>query len=158
CGPLTVVFDDMSVGATSWSWTFPGGTPATSTLQNPTVVYATPGTYDVTLVASNIVGESESTTTGYVTVNLCNAIDEVSPAGFTVSPNPFNTLFSVEIEAANATDIRIIDITGRIIRTLQTNGEQVMVIAADQLPAGIYTIELLKNNEVIGTTKAVKAE
>ena len=158
CAPLTVVFDDMSIGATSWSWTFPGGTPATSTLQNPTVVYATPGTYDVTLVASNIVGESESTTTGYVTVNLCNAIDEVSPAGFTVSPNPFNTLFSVEIEAANATDIRIIDITGRIIRTLQTNGEQVMVIAADQLPAGIYTIELLKNNEVIGTTKAVKAE
>ncbi|HNK98113.1 MAG TPA: choice-of-anchor B family protein [Chitinophagales bacterium] len=158
CAPLTVVFDDMSVGATSWSWTFPGGTPATSTLQNPTVVYATPGTYDVTLVASNIVGESESTTTGYVTVNLCNAIDEVSPAGFTVSPNPFNTLFSVEIEAANATDIRIVDITGRIIRTLQTNGEQVMVIAADQLPAGIYTIELLKNNEVIGTTKAVKAE
>ncbi|HNM07543.1 MAG TPA: choice-of-anchor B family protein [Chitinophagales bacterium] len=158
CAPLTVVFDDMSIGATSWSWTFPGGTPATSTLQNPTVVYATPGTYDVTLVASNIVGESESTTTGYVTVNLCNAIDEVSPAGFTVSPNPFNTLFSVEIEAANATDIRIVDITGRIIRTLQTNGEQVMVIAADQLPAGIYTIELLKNNEVIGTTKAVKAE
>ena len=51
---------------TAWAWTFPGGTPATSTLQNPTVTYNTAGTYDVTLNASNAVGGDINTKVGYV--------------------------------------------------------------------------------------------
>ncbi|MEM8909951.1 MAG: M12 family metallo-peptidase, partial [Bacteroidota bacterium] len=43
CVPLTVNYFDASLGATSWSWTFEGGTPATSTDQNPTVTYLTQG-------------------------------------------------------------------------------------------------------------------
>lgn len=36
----TVTFTDASIGgATSWSWTFEGGTPATSTERNPTVKF-----------------------------------------------------------------------------------------------------------------------
>ena len=35
-----VNFQDQSTGnPTSWSWSFPGGTPSTSTAQNPTVYY-----------------------------------------------------------------------------------------------------------------------
>jgi len=52
CSPVTVNFTDLSVGATQYSWTFPGGTPSTSTLQNPVITYNTPGSYDVTLTAS----------------------------------------------------------------------------------------------------------
>lgn len=49
----TVTFTDLSTGSpTSWSWIFEGGTPATSTLQNPQVQWAVAGTYDVTLTAS----------------------------------------------------------------------------------------------------------
>jgi len=45
-----VNFTDLSTGAvTSWNWTFEGGTPPTSTLQNPVVTYNTTGTFDVTL-------------------------------------------------------------------------------------------------------------
>lgn len=53
CAPQTVTYTDQSAGATAWNWSFPGGNPATSTLQNPTVSYATAGVYDVTLQASN---------------------------------------------------------------------------------------------------------
>lgn len=53
CGPETITFTDQSTGATNWNWVFPGGNPATSTLQNPTVTYPTPGDYDVTLTAWN---------------------------------------------------------------------------------------------------------
>ncbi|NUQ14793.1 MAG: PKD domain-containing protein [Flavobacteriales bacterium] len=54
CAGGTVQFTDISYhGATTWEWTFPGGTPASSTDQNPTVTYATPGLYPVTLVAGN---------------------------------------------------------------------------------------------------------
>ncbi|CAM1333484.1 collagenase [Tenacibaculum aestuariivivum] len=35
----------------SYSWSFPGGTPSTSTLKNPTVTYNTPGEYSATLTA-----------------------------------------------------------------------------------------------------------
>lgn len=50
CSGTNVQFTDQSVGnPTSWNWTFEGGNPATSTLQNPLVNYPVPGVYDVTL-------------------------------------------------------------------------------------------------------------
>ncbi len=64
-------FTDISSGSpTSWSWTFTGGTPATSTLQNPTnICYNTAGTYQVVLTATNINGSDGETKVGYITVS-----------------------------------------------------------------------------------------
>lgn len=60
CQGGTVQFTDQSIGLpTSWNWTFEGGTPATSTLQNPLVTYSTPGIYDVTLTVTK--GPASST-------------------------------------------------------------------------------------------------
>lgn len=66
----SVAFTDLSTNApTSWSWTFAGGTPATSTLQNPTITYNTVGQYNVTLIASNVGGSSSPVTkTAYINV------------------------------------------------------------------------------------------
>lgn len=65
----TVTFTDLSVNEpTSWAWTFAGGSPASSTAQNPTVTYSTAGTYDVTLVATNSAGSDSEVKTGYITV------------------------------------------------------------------------------------------
>ena len=65
----SVTFTDLSTNMpTSWSWTFNGGTPATSTLQNPTVTYNEPGEYTVTLVASNAFGSDTETKTEYISV------------------------------------------------------------------------------------------
>jgi PKD repeat protein len=50
----TITFQDFSTGnPTSWDWTFEGGNPATSNLQNPVVTYNNVGNYDVTLVVGN---------------------------------------------------------------------------------------------------------
>jgi PKD repeat protein len=65
----SVQFTDLSTNATSYSWTFSGGTPSTSTAQNPSVTYNTPGTYTVTLIASNAGGSDTETKTAYITVN-----------------------------------------------------------------------------------------
>lgn len=69
CVNAPVNFTDMTSGATptSWSWQFPGGTPSTSTLQNPTVSYAAAGTYDVTLTVSDGVNQTSYTQTAVVT-------------------------------------------------------------------------------------------
>jgi PKD repeat protein len=61
--------DNSSGGATSWSWTFEGGTPETSTEQNPLVTYNTAGVYDVTLVATGTAGSGSTTKTDYIAVN-----------------------------------------------------------------------------------------
>ena len=69
-----VAFTDASSGeATSWSWSFPGGTPETSAEQNPVVTYNTVGTYDVTLTVNNVNGSDTKTSTGYITVNPASA-------------------------------------------------------------------------------------
>ncbi len=44
--------DFSSLCATDWNWSFPGGTPSTSTLKNPgSVCYATSGPHIVTMIA-----------------------------------------------------------------------------------------------------------
>ena len=57
----TVNFTDESQGAqiNSWSWEFEGGTPATSSVQNPVVTYSQPGTYGVRLTVTNAAGDTD---------------------------------------------------------------------------------------------------
>lgn len=50
--------DNSTNGPTIWQWSFPGGTPAASTLQNPVVTYNTVGIYDVSLTVSNQFGNA----------------------------------------------------------------------------------------------------
>tara|TARA_B110000196_G_scaffold88330_1_gene76640 strand:+ start:309 stop:3716 length:3408 start_codon:yes stop_codon:yes gene_type:complete len=49
-----------------WDWSFPGGTPSTSTLEDPVVVYSGPGTYDVTLKVTDAFGSSTQTITDFI--------------------------------------------------------------------------------------------
>jgi gliding motility-associated-like protein len=51
CRPLVVNFQNNSTGATSYQWYFGNGN--SSTLVNPAVIYANPGKYTITLIASN---------------------------------------------------------------------------------------------------------
>ncbi|TYA52402.1 T9SS type A sorting domain-containing protein [Formosa maritima] len=60
--------DETAPAGTSWAWTFEGGTPGTSTDQNPTVTYAADGMYDVTLEVTNSFGTDTLTLTDYITV------------------------------------------------------------------------------------------
>ncbi len=67
CSPLTVNFTDVSVDAVGWEWTFGDGN--TSTAQNPTHIYSTPGTYTVTLKVTSSLGcTNTKTRTSYVQV------------------------------------------------------------------------------------------
>ena len=60
CVGQTVQFTDQSLfSPTSWNWTFSGGTPGTSTQQNPTVVYNQVGAYPVVLLAANNNGSDQ---------------------------------------------------------------------------------------------------
>jgi PKD repeat protein len=83
-GSLTTTFTDLSTGgATGWTWNFGDGS-AVSHEQNPTHVYSTPGTYDVTLtvVRSSDGTSATKTRTGYITVSSS------APSGGTLTFTP----------------------------------------------------------------------
>lgn len=74
-----VLFTDLSSNfPTSWQWTFEGGDPSSSDLQNPHVKYPNPGTFKVSLTATNSQGTSpEVSVDGYITVSeegLCGTV------------------------------------------------------------------------------------
>ena len=69
CEGKDVQFTDASSdNVTEWLWTFEGGTPATSTEQNPVVIYNTPGTYDVTLEVTAGAGSNQVVYEDLITV------------------------------------------------------------------------------------------
>lgn len=81
CPNALIHFDDYSMldhNGASWSWEFPGGTPSTSSLRNPEVVYSEAGVYDVTLTVTNANGTSTKTVPGMITV-LDPIINDIPP-------------------------------------------------------------------------------
>lgn len=74
CPGLGVQFSDYTAGQpTSWNWSFPGGSPAASTTQNPFVVYNTPGSYSVTLTSTNANGTDAQTFGSYISISSAQA-------------------------------------------------------------------------------------
>ena len=83
-GGGAVNFYDLTTNSpTSWSWSFPGGTPSTSTSQNPTgITYSATGAYTVSLTTTNGFGSNLKTIVNYVRVAgvPMNPVTTVSPA------------------------------------------------------------------------------
>jgi PKD repeat protein len=97
CTNSNITFQDQSYnssvdGTWTWNWSFPGGTPSSSTLQNPVVTYSAPGSYSASLNVSNSVGSNVKTKSNYIyistsTPNLISPVVE----GFEVTAFPQNT-------------------------------------------------------------------
>jgi hypothetical protein len=95
CSGTQVQFlDDSYHSPSSWSWSFPGGTPSTSTSQNPTVIYNTPGTYEVGLTVSNSGGSVSQNKTQYISVVSENGILPIQESFETTTAIPSNNWFS----------------------------------------------------------------
>ncbi len=70
CTGQTVKFwdDSQNASPTAWSWSFSGGTPATSTDSMPKITYNTAGIYPVTYTATTSAGSNSITKTAYIKV------------------------------------------------------------------------------------------
>ncbi len=81
CLPLAVQFSDESLRADRWEWSFPGGTPASSSSRNPSITYQEAGTFPVSLTTYNAAGEHQATYTSYIEV------DEIRSSAFSYTTN-----------------------------------------------------------------------
>lgn len=97
CTNTNITFQDQSYnssvdGTWTWNWSFPGGTPSSSTIQNPIISYSSPGSYSATLNVSNSVGSNVKTKSNYIYINTSSPT-LISPVveGFEVTAFPQNT-------------------------------------------------------------------
>lgn len=87
CSGQSVQFEDNSSGdPISWLWSFPGGIPATSDNQNPSVTYHLPGTYAVTLQITDGQISESITIAGYITVNEVPSVSIINTSDFSSCP------------------------------------------------------------------------
>ena len=83
--------NNVSCGASTYQWYFPGGTPATSNLQNPkNIVYNAPGNYDVKLVVSSSCGTDSTTKVNYIKVYSPTTIITTDTAICIYNSTPIN--------------------------------------------------------------------
>ena len=89
CPGTCTNFTNLSVNATSFIWDFPGANPSVSFDANPqNICYSTPGTYPVTLIATNATGSDTLTLNNFVTVYPFPAPQGISQNGDTLFANP----------------------------------------------------------------------
>lgn len=104
-----VSFTDLSSGnPTSWYWTFEGGVPSHSTLQNPSnIKYATAGSYKVSLTVSDGTKSNTETKTNFIIVYpLVSGAWLPQSTGFTAQYRGINyiSIVSPDVVWANAYD------------------------------------------------------
>jgi hypothetical protein len=67
CAGTSVSFTNTTTGASSYTWNFPGASPATSTLMNPSTTYTSGGVFTASLTALN--GTTTITVTKTLSIN-----------------------------------------------------------------------------------------
>jgi len=149
----TVVFSNFTQNATDYVWHFGDG--STSTEQNPTHIYAQPGTYMVELTADN----NCAADIFQQAVNVNGASSETQEdnwlESFRLFPNPNIGTFTVEMlgQARGDGEINFIlyDALGQVMAREQADfrtGNLVHVFEYGELPAGLYTLAIQNGKEV----------
>ena len=152
----TIVFPDSAFMSNTITWYFGDGD--TSSVEDPVHIYTASGTYTVMLVIS----DSCATDTVIRVINIL--IDPLGIQGAEISkpirlwPNPAGdgwNIYENEIPAA-ASGWRLYDIYGRMVRSGNIESG-ILHVSADELPAGIYMLELVKiSGEGLVNLRALK--
>ncbi len=91
CPGTAVQFNDFSAGQpSSWNWSFPGGSPSSSTQQNPVVFYNAAGSYPVSLITSNSNGGDTVTYNNYIIIASSSQADPVTVGDVRCGPGQVN--------------------------------------------------------------------
>jgi PKD repeat protein len=148
CDGETINFTSNSIGDVSeWNWTFEGGEPATSTEENPSVTYATPGTYTVSLEVGDGVETATITKEDYIVVHNCTGVNEVV-AGVNIYPNPNNGVFYMDLQGMESADLKIYNAVGTVVyeESNFVNDNSMKRIDLSQQAEGVYML-IIENDD-----------
>lgn len=152
----SINFIDLSSGNPYiWTWEFQGGTPAQSSMPNPTnILYSTAGVYQVRLTVRNNLGQDIMTKENYIHVSTTDPCTTAPTSNFTASPRLISQGESVYFQdlSENLPSYHQWSFPGGTPSS-STEGTPMAAIRYD-LP-GIYNVSLTVNNEC-GTSTITK--
>lgn len=119
----------------TFHWIFDGGTPDTSDLTSPTIVYSVPGTHNVTLIVNNGGQIDTLVQTGYIYVGNVG-INELNNNSLVIFPNPAKDFMTIQA-VTNIKDIKVYDVTGQVVINQTVNGNRITVNTSG-FGAGVY--------------------
>lgn len=155
CAPLTVNYYDQSTNTpTSRSWSFPGGTPSTSTATNPVIVYNTPGTYNASLTVANAGGNNSYTRSSYITINDCSAVDDNIASKVSIFPNPTDGILNIMLPEYKAS-VKISNIIGKEVKSFKLTSKENQIDLSSLTP-GMYFIEIQLSDSKITSKITVR--
>jgi serine protease len=158
CINQSVLFDgSLSSNVTSFNWTFPGGTPSSSTAASPSILYSTAGTYLATLTATNSCG------TANFQINIsasCVGIDEANQNNNVSSYfDNENALLNLTINSAVKNEdllVSIIDPLGKIVYSSNVNSSANKTeINVSKFSKGVYFLHV-QGTKINYSSKFVK--
>jgi PKD repeat protein len=142
--------------ATHWNWDFGNG--ETADHATPVTSYSQAGWYDIQVEMINMdvheTCDASYTHPIFVDATLSNTEEAASLLEFSVFPNPTTgqvNLRGIESLEGNG-EIRIRSLIGQVVRT------QLLApsISLSDLPAGIYLLEIVEGQQLVGRTRIVK--
>jgi PKD repeat protein len=142
-------FTNTSTGGTIYAWDF--GDLSQSTAQSPLHIYATSGTYTVTLI---VTGSNGCSTTSTQVINVNVGVDEQAVLNaMTLYPNPANDNMNVEINMNDNSDVQVVayDLSGQVLVNENKNlaaGKNTLTYDVTAWSNGIYFIRVTSGNSV----------
>lgn len=88
---------------------------------------------------------------------------EVPAANVRVYPNPTKDLLNLDFNAAQQGQVRvkILDMTGRVVKVVQVQvnqGENSVGVGIGEFPQGIYTIQMIQDNQLLHVSKIYRKD
>jgi gliding motility-associated-like protein len=113
--PLTVSFDNQSIGATTYTWTFGEG-PGSNLMNPPNVIYTNVNTYTVMLIVAN--NGCSDTTTATITAEVATTI--IIPNIFSPNGDGVNDMFFIPNTGMTSLNCEIFNRWGQLLYTLNS--------------------------------------
>ncbi len=148
CPGSSFDYEDFSYGgeATSLEWTFEGGTPSSSNEKNPSVSYATPGEYKVSLKVANNQGTNTLTREKHVRVTntekgiIAPTLVNMEDANFPTYDDNSELYWTFEEHGTNHWE------------THRANDNTALRINNEKIEDGIFNAFITSNINLVGMT------
>ena len=152
--PTTVVLDGSnSTDATNFSWSIPGGTPATSNASAPSINFSTDGPVSITLITENSCG-SDTTTFSMDVLTTCSAGLEENSWSLPIYFDPIQTqLIVTNPDNLSGYQVGIYNEMGQLLKEQAVELTGQTTIPVTKLAAGIYFAKIYNAN---GNQQTVK--
>ncbi|MCF8229439.1 MAG: T9SS type A sorting domain-containing protein [Bacteroidales bacterium] len=149
----SVNFFDLTSGEPfAWEWAFEGGTPNSSTDQNPeNIKYYASGLYDVSLTATNGGGSKTMVKEDYINVVWVGIDENDEVQNIKLFPNPTTGAFTLEflnLDYDHAI-VKVYDLGGNLVQNLEsTNSKNTLSIDIEDQPEGVYYLNIKVDDDI----------